>query len=98
MVAYALAGTTDIDLINDPIGQDKDGNDVTSEILNMDGFVMAITSFDLNKANRKGLERLTEIANPTQVTPDQQSLIDDIAQRQKRIQEATYDLSVGKNK
>jgi aconitate hydratase len=28
VVAYALAGTTDIDLVNDPIGQDKDGNDV----------------------------------------------------------------------
>jgi len=28
VVAYALAGTTDIDLINDPIGQDTDGNDV----------------------------------------------------------------------
>ncbi len=28
VVAYALAGTVDIDLVNDPIGQDKDGNDV----------------------------------------------------------------------
>ena len=28
VVAYALAGTVDIDLENDPIGQDKDGNDV----------------------------------------------------------------------
>ena len=28
VVAYALAGTMDIDLANDPIGQDKDGNDV----------------------------------------------------------------------
>lgn len=28
VVAYALAGTTDIDLTNDPIGQDTDGNDV----------------------------------------------------------------------
>ncbi len=28
VVAYALAGTVDIDLKNDPIGQDKDGNDV----------------------------------------------------------------------
>ena len=28
VVAYALAGTVDIDLRNDPIGQDKDGNDV----------------------------------------------------------------------
>ncbi len=28
VVAYALAGTVDIDLTNDPIGQDKDGNDV----------------------------------------------------------------------
>lgn len=28
VVAYALAGTVDIDLRNDPIGQDKDGKDV----------------------------------------------------------------------
>src|SRR5699024_11818991 len=28
VVAYALAGTVDIDFAKDPIGQDKDGNDV----------------------------------------------------------------------
>lgn len=28
VVAYALAGTTDIDLTNDPVGQDGEGNDV----------------------------------------------------------------------
>ena len=28
VVAYALAGTVDIDIINDPLGKDKDGNDV----------------------------------------------------------------------
>src|SRR5690625_7453564 len=28
VVAYALAGTVDIDLQNDPLGKDKDGNDV----------------------------------------------------------------------
>ena len=28
VVAYALAGTTDIDLTNEPLGKDKDGNDV----------------------------------------------------------------------
>ncbi len=28
VIVYALAGTMDIDLENDPIGQDKDGNDV----------------------------------------------------------------------
>lgn len=28
VVAYALAGTVNIDLINDPLGKDKDGNDV----------------------------------------------------------------------
>ncbi|QDT65456.1 aconitate hydratase AcnA [Calycomorphotria hydatis] len=28
VVAYALAGTTDIDLVTEPIGEDKDGNDV----------------------------------------------------------------------
>lgn len=40
----------------------------------------------------------TEIEDPSQIDVDQQSLIDDIAQRQKRVQEATYDLSVGRNK
>ena len=28
VVAYALAGTVDIDLVNEPIGKDKDGNEV----------------------------------------------------------------------
>ena len=28
VIVYAIAGTMDIDLFNDPIGQDKDGNDV----------------------------------------------------------------------
>ena len=28
VVAYALAGSTDVDLVNEPIGKDKDGNDV----------------------------------------------------------------------
>ena len=28
VVAYALAGTMDVDLFNDPLGQDEDGNDV----------------------------------------------------------------------
>ena len=28
VVAYAIAGTVDIDLTNDPIGTDRDGNDV----------------------------------------------------------------------
>jgi aconitate hydratase len=28
VVAYAMAGTVDIDLVNDPIAKDKDGNDV----------------------------------------------------------------------
>jgi aconitate hydratase len=28
VVAYALAGTVNIDLNNEPIGKDKDGNDV----------------------------------------------------------------------
>lgn len=28
VVAYALAGTVNVDLLNDPIGQDKNGNDV----------------------------------------------------------------------
>ena len=28
VVAYALAGSMDVDLFNDPLGQDEDGNDV----------------------------------------------------------------------
>ena len=28
VVAYALAGSMDVDLFNDPLGQDQDGNDV----------------------------------------------------------------------
>ena len=28
VVAYALAGTMDVDIVNDPLGQDADGNDV----------------------------------------------------------------------
>ena len=28
VVAYALAGSMDVDLFNDPLGQDRDGNDV----------------------------------------------------------------------
>lgn len=28
VVAYAIAGTTDIDMVNEPLGQDADGNDV----------------------------------------------------------------------
>ncbi|HMM26938.1 MAG TPA: aconitate hydratase AcnA [Aggregatilineaceae bacterium] len=28
VVAYAIAGTVDIDLVNEPLGQDRDGNDV----------------------------------------------------------------------
>ncbi len=28
VIAYALAGTTDIDFDKEPIGKDKDGNDV----------------------------------------------------------------------
>ncbi|MFD2638447.1 aconitate hydratase AcnA [Piscibacillus salipiscarius] len=28
VVAYALAGTVDVDILNEPLGQDKDGNDV----------------------------------------------------------------------
>ncbi len=28
VVAYALAGSMDVDLFNDPLGQDTDGNDV----------------------------------------------------------------------
>ena len=31
VVAYALAGTTDIDLINEPLGKGKDGKDVYLE-------------------------------------------------------------------
>jgi hypothetical protein len=47
----------------DFIISDIDGNDVTQDILNMDGFVFVVTSFDLSRANRKGLESVTKVAN-----------------------------------
>lgn len=50
------------------------------------------------QVNRITQQLGTEVVNPSSVDADQQTLIDDIAQRQKRIQEATYDLSVGRNK
>jgi hypothetical protein len=40
----------------------------------------------------------TEVDNDGRVDPDQASLIRDLQRRQERIQEATYDLSVGRNK
>ncbi|WP_437227610.1 hypothetical protein SH661x_000463 [Planctomicrobium sp. SH661] len=39
----------------------------------------------------------TEVVNGAQSTPDQLQLIQDLKVRQERIQEATYDLSVGRN-
>jgi hypothetical protein len=50
------------------------------------------------QVNRITQQLGTEVVDPSAVDVDQQTLIDDIAQRQKRIQEATYDLSVGRNK
>lgn len=50
------------------------------------------------QVNRITQQLGTEVVDPTAVDADQQQLIDDIAARQKRIQEATYDLSVGRNK
>ena len=40
----------------------------------------------------------TENGGLTPTDPDQLDLLDDLAGRQERIQKATYDLSIGRNK
>ncbi len=50
VVAYALAGTVDIDLTTDPIGQDQDGNDVfLSELWPSQSEIDAIVSASISQ-------------------------------------------------
>ena len=41
VVAYALAGSMDVDLYNDPLGQDEDGNDAGDPIQGLQLFLCA---------------------------------------------------------
>lgn len=51
-----------------------------------------------NQVNRLTEQVGTELDGKIATDPVQLQLIEDLAQRQKRIQEATYDLSVGRNR
>ncbi len=73
VVAYAIAGTIDIDLTNDPIGQDGDGNDVylrdiwptNKEIGDMIAATVGPELFAQNYADVfKGDSRWNQIASP----------------------------------
>ncbi|MBB1059309.1 aconitate hydratase AcnA [Marilutibacter spongiae] len=73
VVAYAIAGTIDIDLTNDPIGQDSDGNDVylrdiwpsNKEIGDMIAATVGPELFAQNYADVfKGDTRWNRIASP----------------------------------
>ena len=74
VVAYAIAGTVDIDLTNDPLGQDQDGNDVylrdvwpsNKEVGDMIAATVGPELFAQNYADVfKGDSRWNEIASPT---------------------------------
>lgn len=78
-------------------GQPQDGKPQDPSLVDQIAELKMIRSLQL-QVNRITQQLGTEIDDPAKVDSDQQSLIDDIAQRQKRIQAATYDLSVGKNK
>ena len=73
VVAYALAGTLDIDLANDPLGKDKDGNDVylkdiwpsNKEISDLIASAVTAEMFEKNYADVfKGDARWNAIASP----------------------------------
>lgn len=51
-----------------------------------------------NQVNRLTRQLGLEIEGEQATDPQQKNLIEDLARRQERIQEATYDLSVGRNK
>jgi hypothetical protein len=51
-----------------------------------------------NQINRLTVQIGTELEGEIATDPDQLQLIEDLARRQKRVQEATYDLSVGRNR
>ncbi|MFC5463649.1 aconitate hydratase AcnA [Lederbergia graminis] len=60
VVAYALAGTVDIDLNNDPLGKDKDGNDVFMKDIwpSREEIVEAVTQTVTPELFRKEYERV----------------------------------------
>ena len=73
VVAYAIAGTIDIDLVNDPIGQDRDGKDVflrdiwpsNKEISDTIASTINPAMFEKNYADVfKGDSRWNQIASP----------------------------------
>ncbi len=79
VVVYALAGTLDIDLTSEPIGQDKDGNDVymkdiwptQSEIAELVEATVTREAFQSKYADVfKGDEKWQEVEVPQQETYD----------------------------
>ncbi|WP_297747906.1 aconitate hydratase AcnA [uncultured Tessaracoccus sp.] len=79
VIVYALAGTMDIDLFNDPIGQDKDGNDVfmkdiwptAAEIAEVIGSSISSEMFKERYADVfKGDERWRSLPTPEGATFD----------------------------
>ncbi|NOD46643.1 MULTISPECIES: aconitate hydratase AcnA [unclassified Ruegeria] len=79
VVVYALAGTMDIDLTSEPIGQDKDGNDVfmkdiwpsQSEIAELVEATVTREAFQSKYADVfKGDEKWREVEVPQQETYD----------------------------
>ncbi len=79
VVVYALAGTMDIDLTSEPIGQDKDGNDVfmkdiwptQSEIADLVQATVTRDAFQSKYADVfKGDEKWQEVEVPQQETYD----------------------------
>jgi aconitate hydratase len=74
VVAYAIAGRMDIDLVNEPLGEDPDGNpiylkDVWPEAREIQDFIQSNVTSDMFSSNYKsvfeGDERWNEMATPT---------------------------------
>jgi aconitate hydratase len=79
VVAYALAGSMDVDLFNDPLGQDQDGNDVfmkdiwpsPAEVERVIGETMSAETFEKEYADVfAGDERWQSLPTPTGDTFD----------------------------
>jgi aconitate hydratase len=74
VVAYAIAGRMDIDLVNEPLGEDPNGNpvylkDVWPEAREIQDFIQSNVTSDMFSSNYKsvfeGDERWNEMATPT---------------------------------
>jgi hypothetical protein len=68
-----------------------------------EGLVQKIAELKMIRSLQNQINRLTreigrELDGEQATDPDKLKLTDDLARRQKRLQKATYDLSVGKNK